>query len=334
MEARILAAVVVAYYLAHIALAGSYPYKPETCRSCVPVNCGSPRNPWDLFAGRAFGGSNSTRGRYPWHTTPTRVRASCSDWSETDSMGTTNGTSPTSPAAASPRVFGTEASNGTLEYSMVDKKSKCQIQRSEAATAPLTASQPSRHHPPTVEMDRTDDRVYESTTRVVRSVMVLSQGVTEARVDDYLDYVKNVGIELRNLLASVDELMTFFPLWSKKEVEMAHRVLSKDMANLVQAMKLAVKYSKTTLDAEYRKGMLGSAHALALDAKNLLDVVDSVRLRIQVPTSPTSPLASATSRNGQAASLSPSLDGDEVVCSAPSPLVTAGNDLEPNYDVA
>ncbi|EEC05402.1 focal adhesion kinase, putative, partial [Ixodes scapularis] len=164
---------------------------------------------------------------------------------------------------------------------------KCQIQRSEAATAPLTASQPSRHHPPTVEMDRTDDRVYESTTRVVRSVMVLSQGVTEARVDDYLDYVKNVGIELRNLLASVDELMTFFPLWSKKEVEMAHRVLSKDMANLVQAMKLAVKYSKTTLDAEYRKGMLGSAHALALDAKNLLDVVDSVRLRIQVPASPT-----------------------------------------------
>lgn len=270
----------------------------------------------------------------PLPTTPTRVRASCSDWSETDSMGTTNGTSPTSPAAASPRVFGTEASNGTLEYSMVDKKSKCQIQRSEAATASSAASQPSRHHPPTVEMDRTDDRVYESTTRVVRSVMVLSQGVTEARVDDYLDYVKNVGIELRNLLASVDELMTFFPLWSKKEVEMAHRVLSKDMANLVQAMKLAVKYSKTTLDAEYRKGMLGSAHALALDAKNLLDVVDSVRLRIQVPTSPTSSLASATSRNGQAASLSPSLDGDEVVCSAPSPLVAAGNDLEPNYDVA
>ncbi|CAN8006219.1 unnamed protein product, partial [Ixodes pacificus] len=270
----------------------------------------------------------------PLPTTPTRVRASCSDWSETDSMGTTNGTSPTSPAAASPRVFGTEASNGTLEYSMVDKKSKCQIQRSEAATASSTASQPSRHHPPTVEMDRTDDRVYESTTRVVRSVMVLSQGVTEARVDDYLDYVKNVGIELRNLLASVDELMTFFPLWSKKEVEMAHRVLSKDMANLVQAMKLAVKYSKTTLDAEYRKGMLGSAHALALDAKNLLDVVDSVRLRIQVPTSPTSSLASATSRNGQAASLSPSLDGDEVVCSAPSPLVAARNDLEPNYDVA
>lgn len=67
MEARILAAVVVAYYLTHIALAGSYPYKPETCRSCIPVNCGSPRNPWDLFAGRAFGGSNSTRGRYPWH---------------------------------------------------------------------------------------------------------------------------------------------------------------------------------------------------------------------------------------------------------------------------
>jgi focal adhesion kinase 1 len=34
---------------------------------------------------------------------------------------------------------------------------------------------------------------------------------------------------------------------------MAHKVLSKDMGELVSAMKLAQSYSTTTLDAEYRK---------------------------------------------------------------------------------
>lgn len=37
------------------------------------------------------------------------------------------------------------------------------------------------------------------------------------------------------------------------QVEMAHKVLSKDMGELVSAMKLAQSYSTTTLDAEYRK---------------------------------------------------------------------------------
>lgn len=34
---------------------------------------------------------------------------------------------------------------------------------------------------------------------------------------------------------------------------MAHKVLSKDMFELVSAMKLAQEYSETTLDVEYRK---------------------------------------------------------------------------------
>nr|CAD7403755.1 unnamed protein product [Timema cristinae] len=62
-------------------------------------------------------------------------------------------------------------------------------------------------------------------------------------------------------------------------VEMAHKVLSKDMGELVNALKLAQKYTPTTLDAEYRKGMLSAAHILAMDAKNLLDVIDSIRIR-------------------------------------------------------
>lgn len=61
---------------------------------------------------------------------------------------------------------------------------------------------------------------------------------------------------------------------------MAHKVLSSDMAELINAMKMAQQYSSTLLDSEYRKGMLKAAHVLAMDSKNLLDAVDSVRKRL------------------------------------------------------
>jgi focal adhesion kinase 1 len=59
---------------------------------------------------------------------------------------------------------------------------------------------------------------------------------------------------------------------------MAHKVLSSDMAELINAMKLAQRYSTTTLDMEYRRGMLKAAHVLAVDSKNLLDTVDKARI--------------------------------------------------------
>ena len=37
------------------------------------------------------------------------------------------------------------------------------------------------------------------------------------------------------------------------QVEMAHKVLSKDMSELVHAMKLVQKYFDTTVEGEYRK---------------------------------------------------------------------------------
>lgn len=51
----------------------------------------------------------------------------------------------------------------------------------------------------------------------------------------------------------MDALVEILPISAHREVEMAHKVLSKDMAELVAAMKLAQNYSTTTLDAEYRK---------------------------------------------------------------------------------
>lgn len=78
-------------------------------------------------------------------------------------------------------------------------------------------------------------------------------GVQQSKADQYLELVRRVGIELRALLSSVDALVEILPISAHREVEMAHKVLSKDMAELVTAMKLAQNYSATTLDAEYRK---------------------------------------------------------------------------------
>lgn len=83
--------------------------------------------------------------------------------------------------------------------------------------------------------------------------MLLSHGVQHSHFDRYLELVKNVGLELRLLLTSVDEIVSTFPSHMLREVEMAHKVLSKDMGDLVSAMRLAQQYSRTTLDAEYRK---------------------------------------------------------------------------------
>ncbi|KAL1501947.1 hypothetical protein ABEB36_007171 [Hypothenemus hampei] len=130
---------------------------------------------------------------------------------------------------------------------------------------------------PTAIIERDNDKVYKCTTEVVKAIMSLSQGVQQSRSDQYLDLVKNVGLELKLLLTSVDEIVADFPGHMLREVEMAHKVLSKDMSDLVSAMKLAQQYSRTTLDAEYRKGMLSTAHVLAMDSKNLLDVMDNLR---------------------------------------------------------
>lgn len=71
---------------------------------------------------------------------------------------------------------------------------------------------------PTARLDRTHDKVYDATTSVVRAVMLLSQGVQQAKSDNYVDLVKKVGLELRSLLASVDQLVPHFPTSTHREV--------------------------------------------------------------------------------------------------------------------
>ncbi|KAL9980383.1 hypothetical protein ACROYT_G008961 [Oculina patagonica] len=125
--------------------------------------------------------------------------------------------------------------------------------------------------------DRSTDSVFINTTHVVQSVIGLNNGLPFARSEDYPAFVKAIGLSLRDLLAHVDEEIQRLDPSSHKEVEMAHKVLSSDMAELINAMKMAQKYSTTTLDQEYRRGMLSAAHVLAVDAKHLFDVVDQAR---------------------------------------------------------
>ena len=132
---------------------------------------------------------------------------------------------------------------------------------------------------PTAELDRSRDCVYDCTTAVVRAVMDLSRGVQTGHVQRYLDLVTAVGYELRELLAAVDRQVVSFPPAAHREIEMPHKVLGKDMQELVAAMRQAQRYNTTTLDDEYRKQLLQAAHVLAVDAKNLLDVVDAVHIR-------------------------------------------------------
>ncbi|GFO19039.1 focal adhesion kinase 1-like [Plakobranchus ocellatus] len=109
--------------------------------------------------------------------------------------------------------------------------------------------------------------------------MAMTKEAPLVSAESYLDMVKKIGSELRGLLAHVDELMPQLPADSHKPVEMAQKVLSTDMASLISAMRLAQHNSQTPLLADYRKSMLKSAHALAMDSKNLLDAVDTARVK-------------------------------------------------------
>lgn len=60
-------------------------------------------------------------------------------------------------------------------------------------------------------VDRKNDPVYLCTTNVVRAIMKLSSGVEKSQIDDYLELVKTVGLELRELLGKVDLVSTNFP---------------------------------------------------------------------------------------------------------------------------
>ncbi|XP_072535595.1 focal adhesion kinase 1 isoform X3 [Salminus brasiliensis] len=134
--------------------------------------------------------------------------------------------------------------------------------------------------PPTANLDRSNDKVYENVTGLVKAVIEMSSKIQPAPPEEYVPMVKEVGLALRNLLATVDETIPLLPAHTHREVEMAQKLLNSDLAELINKMKHAQQYVMTSLQQDYKKQMLTAAHALAVDAKNLLDVIDQARLKI------------------------------------------------------
>uniref|UniRef100_U3FZE0 Focal adhesion kinase 1 n=1 Tax=Micrurus fulvius TaxID=8637 RepID=U3FZE0_MICFL len=133
--------------------------------------------------------------------------------------------------------------------------------------------------PPTANLDRSNDKVYENVTGLVKAVIEMSSKIQPAPPEEYVPMVKEVGLALRTLLATVDETILVLPASTHREIEMAQKLLNSDLAELINKMKLAQQYVMTSLQQEYKKQMLTAAHALAVDAKNLLDVIDQARLK-------------------------------------------------------
>ncbi|XP_008430472.1 focal adhesion kinase 1 isoform X13 [Poecilia reticulata] len=140
--------------------------------------------------------------------------------------------------------------------------------------------------PPTANLDRSNDKVYENVTGLVKAVIEMSSKIQPAPPEEYVPMVKDVGLALRTLLATVDETLPQLPASTHREIEMAQKLLNSDLAELIGKMKLAQQYVMTSLQQDYKKQMLTAAHALAVDAKNLLDVIDQSRLRMMAHSRP------------------------------------------------
>lgn len=86
-----------------------------------------------------------------------------------------------------------------------------QTQPSTSSSSSITSPQEGIKKTDPKSIDRQNDPIYKHTTNVVRSVMTLSSGVEKSTHCEYLELVKTVGLELRNLLGIVDHVSANFP---------------------------------------------------------------------------------------------------------------------------
>uniref|UniRef100_A0A671V6Q1 non-specific protein-tyrosine kinase n=1 Tax=Sparus aurata TaxID=8175 RepID=A0A671V6Q1_SPAAU len=132
---------------------------------------------------------------------------------------------------------------------------------------------------PTAELDRSDDKVYQSVMGLVKVVVQLKNDVTELQPEQYITLVQSVGMALRDLIRSVDDILPTLHESVRTEIEGTQKLLNNDMAELISKMRLAQQNAITSLKDECKKQMLAAAHTLAMDSKNMLDAVDQARVR-------------------------------------------------------
>ncbi|XP_062474608.1 protein-tyrosine kinase 2-beta isoform X1 [Pezoporus occidentalis] len=144
---------------------------------------------------------------------------------------------------------------------------------------PRLGAQQSIHPAPTANLDRTDDMVYSNVMDLVRAVLQLKNEIGLLPPEGYILVVKNVGLSLRKLIGSVDEILPVLPAASRTEIEGTQKLLNKDLADLINKMRLAQQNAITSLSEECKRQMLTASHTLAVDAKNLLDAVDQAKVQ-------------------------------------------------------
>ncbi|NXK13564.1 FAK2 kinase, partial [Herpetotheres cachinnans] len=144
---------------------------------------------------------------------------------------------------------------------------------------PRLGVQQSIYPAPTANLDRTDDMVYSNVMDLVRAVLQLKNEISLLPPEGYILVVKNVGLSLRKLIGSVDEILPVLPAASRTEIEGTQKLLNKDLADLINKMRLAQQNAVTSLSEECKRQMLMASHTLAVDAKNLLDAVDQAKVQ-------------------------------------------------------
>ncbi|XP_062825356.1 protein-tyrosine kinase 2-beta isoform X3 [Anolis carolinensis] len=132
---------------------------------------------------------------------------------------------------------------------------------------------------PTANLDRTDDAVYSNVMELVKAVLKLKNEVSNHPPERYILAVKDVGLSLRKLVGSVDDILPALPSSARTEIEGTEKLLNKDLAELINKMRLAQQNAVTSLSEECKRQMLTASHTLAVDAKNLLDAVDQAKIR-------------------------------------------------------
>ncbi|KAM3602976.1 uncharacterized protein V6R79_014295 [Siganus canaliculatus] len=138
------------------------------------------------------------------------------------------------------------------------------------------------HPAPTAELDRSNDKVYNSVMDLVKVVVQLKNDITELKPEQYITMVQSVGMALRDLIRSVDDILPNLHESVRTEIEGTQKLLNNDMAELISKMRLAQQNAITSLKEECKKQMLAAAHTLAVDSKNMLDAVDQARVRANI----------------------------------------------------
>ncbi|CAK8691157.1 unnamed protein product [Clavelina lepadiformis] len=131
---------------------------------------------------------------------------------------------------------------------------------------------------PTMKLDREGDSVYRDTMNVVKSVLTTNHETMDAQPDEIFILVKNIGKALKELCTSLDQEMPSLPEQFHRAIDMAQKTTNKDLSQIINQMKLVKKFYATTQVTAYKKCMMAATQVLAMDAKNLLDVVDKARL--------------------------------------------------------